>query len=182
MCSLDGKAQQLRDLSFIRASGAASKELREQETPLCSPDTGERHPVQGKHEPGVSCMNLTLGYEPEHGEREEGKGRKGRGKSRSKQEDVEELQMMYACLHMVSAMESTRGIGWDTEIISGNVSKVLILTEPRFGLIRVTKGGKGDWKAVAQYQRAGEKRKELDKYLSYYLGKQSLTETNCQGR
>lgn len=91
MCSLDvkrqakkiaRKAQQLRDLSFIRTSGAASEEVREQETPLHSLDTGET-PVQGKHEIGVNCMNLTLGNGPEHGEREEGKGRKRAGKSRS---------------------------------------------------------------------------------------------------
>lgn len=91
MCSLDikhqarktaQKAQQLTDLSFSRASGAASEEVREQETPLHSLDTGET-PVQGKHEIGVSCMNLTLGNGPEHGESEEGKGRKRAGKSRS---------------------------------------------------------------------------------------------------
>lgn len=75
-----GKAQQLRDLSFSRTSEAASKELREQEIPLCSPDTRERHPVQGKLETGVSSMNLTLGYEPEHG-----KGKKVK-KKRSRKE------------------------------------------------------------------------------------------------
>lgn len=53
------------------------------------------------------------------------------------------------------------------------------MKEPRSGLLRVTKGGKGDWKAVAQYQRAGEKMKELDKYLSCHLGKLSLTKINC---
>lgn len=36
-----GKVHQLRDLSFSRASGAASKEVREQETPLHSLDTGD---------------------------------------------------------------------------------------------------------------------------------------------
>lgn len=38
-----GKVQQLMDLSFSRASGIASKEVREQETPLHSPDIGEIH-------------------------------------------------------------------------------------------------------------------------------------------
>lgn len=45
------------------------------------------------------------------------------------------------------------------------------MKEPRFGLIRVTKGGKGNWKAVAQYQRAGEKMKQLGKFPSCYLGR-----------
>lgn len=44
------------------------------------------------------------------------------------------------------------------------------MKEPRFDLMRVTEEGKGNWKAIAQYLRAGEKN-EATRHLFCYLGR-----------